>query len=217
VRKKQSKIGQDGDGTFHCKPCGTAGFKSLPAARGHLSVCKGTQKTIEEFRNIASKYVDIDIADAGGGGASGGGAPHSLEVDENPSHESDRAEKIQFTELEKNNPILRYFRMKVDKLTKDNEELSRYRTNHFMHIEPKSNAFGDFKHGAHTFAPHPAMRHDPMTFGFSGMPEALGFNQRQWALIKLFGFALAGFLIWKLLRVDEPLARLVKKRLVRKI
>jgi hypothetical protein len=205
-KRTPANIGQNLDGTYFCGECGKSGFKSLPSARGHLSVCEGAE-------SISKILFPIKEADSGGdraGGAGGGGAAAGG-LSGHIGEEKSSAEK------ENDSSSARQFRIEIAKLKSQMAQLSSINLNHLQHIRPQNNAMGDFKHGAHSFAPHPAMRHDPMTFGFSGMPEALGFNQRQWALIKLLGFSLAAFLIWKLLSGDETLARLVKKRLVRKI
>jgi hypothetical protein len=206
----RANIGENMDGTFYCGECGKSGFKSLPAVRGHFSVCEGAESISKILFPIKEVAGDGEL----GGGC--GGGPGPLTSDDSKDDQIKKASVSKPTK-ENDSQLARQFRIEIAKLKSQMAHLSTVNLNHLQHIRPRNNTMGDFNHSVHSFAPHPSMRHDPMTFGFSGMPEALGFNPRQWALIKLLGFGLAAFFIWKLLSADETLARLVKKRLVRKI
>lgn len=216
ARKQPANIHKDSDGTFFCGNCGKAGFASVMAARGHLSACVGAKGVLKEFNSVASKYIFEGGAGGGdgGGGALGGGAVVESKPSIEPKFEQKSSDSI--LGFDPNHPKVRELQIEIASLRSHNTTLSRIQGNHFRHQRP--NMGGDSaKFLNHTFVPDPAMRHDPMNFGFSGMPEALGINHRQWAVIKLLGFVTAGYFIYKILISDEGLLRAFKKRMIRKI
>ena len=217
-KKTSANIGHNLDGTYFCGECGKSGFKSLPAARGHLSVCEGPKAIADLlFHSAGGDAGGIGARGAPGAEDEGGRGARTDDIQPENVLKSSKS-SLDLTDLKKYfESEMNQFRVGMNKIDSRVSSLSKAAFNHMEHVRPKNHAMGgDFRH-TQSVATHPLMRHDPMTFGFSGMPEALGFTPRLWAVAKIVGVSLLAYFAYRILSEDENLARLVKKRLVRKI